>query len=157
MRYHDYFHLMSVLACFPLKYVTCIKPFVTDVSESSWWISENQKIVTEFGTSDRMNQIIFFKTRTAILYRGSTWEIQRLPVLGHIICKYSVRISKPCMDGSLCGIFAFLREVTTYMLYIPITFCVKQIQEICFEIRFVNSVFYSFISLNNFLHYETNG
>ena len=56
-------------------------------------------------------------------------------MLRHIIHKYTVRISKTCMDGFLLyGILVFLREVITHMLYIPIT---KQIQEDCFSFFFI--------------------
>ena len=69
--------------------------------------------------------------------RCYTLEIHMLLVaLRHIKCRYSVRISKLCMGGSLYGIVVFLREFTPRMLYIPITFCTKQIQESCYEIRF---------------------
>ena len=69
--------------------------------------------------------------------RCSTLEIHRLlAALRHIKCRCSVRISKLCMGGSLYGIVVFLQEFTHHMLYIPITFCIKQIQESCYEIRF---------------------
>ena len=75
--------------------------------------------------------------------RCSTLEIHRLLVaLRHIKCRYSVRISKLCMGGSLYGVFVFLRECTSHMLHVPITFCTKQIQESCYEIVFRCSVFY---------------
>ena len=74
--------------------------------------------------------------------RCSTLEIHRLLVeLRHIIRRYSVRISKLCMGGSLYCIFVFLREFTSHMPYIPITFCTKQIQESCYEICFQVSIF----------------
>ena len=56
--------------------------------------------------------------------RFSTLEIHMLLVaLRHIIRRYLIRISKLCMGGSLYGIFVFLPEFTSHMLYIPITFC----------------------------------
>ena len=45
------------------------------------------------------------------------------------------------MGGSLYGIFVFLPEFNSHMLYIPITFCTKQIQESCYEIRFQVFIF----------------
>ena len=75
--------------------------------------------------------------------RCSTLEIHRLLVaLRHIILRYSVRISGLCMGCSFYGIFVFLRELTSHMLYIPITFCTKHIQESCYEIRFQVFNFY---------------
>ena len=79
--------------------------------------------------------------------RCSTLEIHRLLVaLRHIIRRYSVRISKLCMGGSFYGIFVFLREFTSHMLYIPITFCTKQIQESCYGIRFQVVVFLIYLA-----------
>ena len=65
-----------------------------------------------------------------------------LVALRHVIRRYLVRISKLCIGGSLYGIFVFLREFTSHMLYIPITFCTKQIQESCYGIRFQDFIFY---------------
>ena len=75
---------------------------------------------------------IFNQKENSKFKRCSTLKILRLIVaLRHIIRRYSVRIRKLCMGGSLYGIFVFLREFPSHMLYIPITFCTKQIQESC--------------------------
>ena len=80
---------------------------------------------------------IFNEKENSKFKRCSTLEIHRLlVVLRHIIRRYSVRISKLCLGGSLYGIFVLLREFTSHMLYIPITFCTKQTQESFYEMRF---------------------
>ena len=48
------------------------------------------------------------------------------------------------MGGSLYGIFVFQLEFTSHMLYIPITFCTKQTQENCYEIRYEVFIFFLF-------------
>ena len=82
---------------------------------------------------------IFFKTKTAKFNNAHFWFTMTrnlLVLLRHLIRTYLVRLRKPCMNGSLYGIFVFLREVNTHILYIPILFCIMKIQVGCFEIRF---------------------
>ena len=81
----------------------------------------------------------FFKTRTAKFINAQLWFTMTrnlLVLLRHIIRTCLVRLRKPCMNGSLYGIFVFLREVNTRMLYIQIIFCIMKIQVGCFEISF---------------------
>ena len=104
------------------------------------------------------------KKRTANLNDAQFWKIHRLLVaLRYIMRRYSVRISKLCMCISLYGIFEFLREFTSHMLYIPITFCTKQIQQSCYEIPLQAFILYltgvtlcnwrlSYVSLSSYRH-----
>ena len=95
-----------------------------------------------YNEPNEISSSYFYQKENSKFKRCSTLEIHKLLVaLRHIIRRYSVRISKLCMGGSLYGIFVFLREFNSHMLYIPITFCTKQIQEGCYEVRFQISIF----------------
>ena len=125
----------------------CIHPFGTgrhkrqaDITLLFQYICGQVIIQIVYNEPNGISHSYLNQKENSKLKRCSTLEIHRLLVaLRHIIRRCSVIISKLCMGGSLCGIF--LQEFTSHMMYIPISFCTKQIQESCYEIRFRFSFF----------------